>query len=456
MRTVISPASAVLSRLAIPAIGLVLFGLLAILYVDHPYRYQKVMTAIIKLPVSRPFVDWEWIPSAVKCWIEGVDVYVNNTCYTVWPNLGFNYSPLWLRVTFLRFADGRTNLFGVTIGVLFFLSLALLPPPRTKLDFGIRLLATMSSATALAVERANTDLIVFLMITVSVWAFALWLPFRAAGYSLITLAGLLKFYPVVALIVALRERPAVVVTIAFGGGAAFAALAFSYFDELVRMGSNLPSASYFTLQFSAEDLPGGLGVIASKVMSKVLHQDVTSAKTFGGLVYTSLLVLLLVQAPATAIWFGRRWNLRSAVARLPGREADFLVVGASLICGCFFAGQSVIYKGIFLLFAVPGLLALSHESPLLQCRAAFRATCLAVLFVLWFVFIEWCVAVAGLGRQPPYVQLADRRFFNDGLSGPVGYVAWLCNELAWWWIVIVLLAVLGAFVLNSELWAALS
>jgi hypothetical protein len=33
-------------------------------------------------------------------------------------------------------------------------------------------------------------------------------------------------------------------------------------------------------------------------------------------------------------------------------------------------------------------------------------------------------------------------------------MVWLCNQLAWWWIVSVLLAVLGALVLSSELLSA--
>src|SRR5262249_43963558 len=158
-----------------------------------------------------------------------------------------------------------------------FLSLALLPPPRTGFDFGVTLLATMSSATALAVERANVDLVMFLMIVVSVWARDLGLSYRLAGYALISLAGLLKFYPMVAIILAPRERPAVVAMVAFAAGAALAALAFSYHDELVVMLGNIPSSSYFTLQFSAQNLPGGLGVIAQGVTTKLLHQDAAVA-----------------------------------------------------------------------------------------------------------------------------------------------------------------------------------
>jgi hypothetical protein len=407
------------------------------------------MNAFIKLPLQHPFADWEWIPSAIECWTKGVDVYLDNTCSHFFINATFNYSPLWLRITFLRFADDWTNIFGLAFAALFFLSLALLPPPRTRLDFSISLLATISSATALAVERANTDLIMFLMIIASVWACGLWLPFRLAGYGLITLAGLLKFYPFVALIIAIRERPAVFAAVALTAATALCALVFSYHDEMLRMARNLPAASYFTLQFSVNNLPGGLGIAASNVAAKLLRPDATSIKAIGSLVYKISLLLLIAQALATAVWFGHRCRLHYAVGQLTTREADFLLVGAALICGCFFAGQSVIYKGIFLLLPVPGLLALSHHSPWKLARLAFRSTCVAIVFVLWFPFIEACVRIVDLGKRPAYLS-------NEAPDNPVGYVLWLCDELAWWWIIIVLIAVLGALVLNSELWAALS
>jgi hypothetical protein len=438
----------VLSRLAIPAIGLASLALFAGLYVNHPYVYQTVMTAFIKVPWSL-FADWEWIPSVIECWTKGVNVYVNNTCSLSFTNATFNYSPLWLRITFLQFAHGWTILFGFAIAALFFLSLALLSPPRTRSDCAITLLATISSATALAVERANTDLLMFLMIIVSVYACNAWLPIRTVGYALITLAGLLKFYPMVALIIALRERPAVIVTVALTAGTALAAMISSYYGEIVRMMANLPVASYFTLQFSAKDLPGGLGFIASRAITKLFHQDATIARALNGFVYWSVLLLLIVLASAAATWLGHRGRIQSALAQLPTRDAGFLVVGAAIICGCFFAGQSVLYKGIFLLLALPGLLALSHNLPWQPARIAFRGGSVAIVFVLWFVFFEWCIGAAGLGKPPRYM-------FDEGQSGPLGYLLWFFNELAWWWIIIVLLTALGGYVLNSELWAVLS
>ena len=438
----------ILSRLAIPAIGLASLASLAWLHLVHPFVYQNIMNALIKLPLQYPFADWEWIPSVIECWTKDVDVYLNNTCSHSFTNATFNYSPLWLRVTFLRFADGWTNVFGLAFATLFFLSLALLPPPRTRLDFSISLLATMSSATALALERANTDLIMFLMIIVSVWACSLRLPFRLAGYALITLAGLLKFYPMVALIIALRERAAVIAIVALSAGAALAALFSFYHDEIVRMAVNFPHTFSFILQFGVTDLPDGIEVIASNIMARMLHRDATLTQAVSGLLYKSLLLLLIVQAFVVAFWVERR--CASAVRDSAASRSPFQFPcrrrGAYL--RLLFLTHAVIYKGMFLLFALPGLLALSHRSSWPAARKIFRATSIGIVFVLWFVFFEWCVSFARLGEPP--IEMADY------VRAVPASMLLLCDKLVWWWIVVVLLAVIFAFLVNLELWAGLS
>jgi hypothetical protein len=425
--------------------------MLTFLYISYYPLYLTAMTAMINFPKSDPFADWEYVPSTIRCWTQGIDVYVENTCYG---EDVFNYSPLWLRLTFIRFAGGWTNLFCLSFPVLFFLSLASLPPPRmARFDFVISLFSTISSATAFAVERANADLIMFLMIIVGVLACGSRLPVRLAGYALITVTGLLKFYPMAALILAIRERRAIFITLALAVTTALGGLVLSYRDEIVWAVHNLPTGYFFhPNQFAAKDVPSGLGVTTSKVATKLFHQDATGAEAIGRLVRNSLLLLLIVAALATAIWFSRRCRLRYGVAQLDAPEANFLLAGAALICGCFFAGENWLYKGIFLLLAVPGLLALSHQSPWRLARVAFRGTCVAIVFVLWFPFVQACIRFAVAGLSKP-VNMTDEALTR--LDRLVRGVMWLFDQLVWWWIIIVLLAALSAFVLNSELWAAL-
>jgi hypothetical protein len=54
-----------------------------------------------------------------------------------------------------------------------------------------------------------------------------------------------------------------------------------------------------------------------------------------------------------------------------------MVIGSAVIAGCFFAGQSIGYSGIFLLLVIPGLLALSRSGV-----RELRALCLGSAIVI--------------------------------------------------------------------------
>jgi hypothetical protein len=145
---------------------------------------------------------------------------------------------------------------------------------------------------------------------------------------------------------------------------------------------------------------------------------------------------------------------------LPTRQTDFLFTGAALICGCFFASQSVIYRGIYLLLALPGLAELSRRQQTPLRRRLFASAGAAIVFVLWTPFLDQCLKFVGLTGPVAYIGLARRtallnHYDNyDNFPGfTLGYVLWLAGELAWWWIITLLLAVLGAFVARTELWA---
>jgi hypothetical protein len=216
--------------------------------------------------------------------LEGVDVYANNTCIKVSTiEQPFPYSPLLLRATFLSTGENWVNATMLPVCVLFFLSLATLPPPSGWRDVVVTLFATLSCATFLAMERGNLDLILFLMIVAGVHLRRLPLAFRFGGYGLIVLAGLVKFYPFMALIVVLRERLVVLAAVSVASTAALTTLLF-YRHELALMSANLPAPSYFMLQFSSANLPGGIGVSVGKVLEKLLHADAATAWATGAVV----------------------------------------------------------------------------------------------------------------------------------------------------------------------------
>jgi hypothetical protein len=56
-----------------------------------------------------------------------------------------------------------------------------------------------------------------------------------------------------------------------------------------------------------------------------------------------------------------------------------------------------------------------------------------------------------IGLAQPTALLYHYNNYDNFPPSVPGYVLWLAGELAWWWIITLLLAVLGAFVVRTEL-----
>ena len=109
------------------------------------------------------------------------------------------------------------------------------------------------------------------------------------------------------------------------------------------------------------------------------------------------------------IWLGHRFRLQHAVARyLSAREADFFAAGGALICGCFFAGDNGLYRGIYFLFALPAS-ADAGTSAVFAARRAQRfggrASQLSSCFGTLFFAKGIRVAVKALGNPVDFAVL---------------------------------------------------
>jgi hypothetical protein len=133
---------------------------------------------------------------------------------------------------------------------------------------------------------------------------------------------------------------------------------------------------------------------------------------------------ILIQATLT-MWMAVRavrlsQQLRPGLSRLPEMERVFLMVGATMIVGCFLAGPSAGYRSIHLLFTLPALLTLAAETSGRLPRAA-------VALVLW---VMWGDAL----RTVP---------------GKLDALWWLADQAAWWVLVTVLSALLPGLLRES-------
>jgi hypothetical protein len=118
-------------------------------------------------------------------------------------------------------------------------------------------------------------------------------------------------------------------------------------------------------------------------------------------------------------------------------ENRFLLAGALVVVGCFFAGENIGYRSVFLLLTLPALLPLRRAVTGGTLRAVLPLTIAAVVFLLWEETI--------------------RRRFTSGLRdlgleavlvGKAGALFWVGRELVWWCVVSVLAAMISLFVLQ--------
>ena len=403
-------------RFTIPAAGLAATIALALLYQLDPESYYQILALIGFRPNRYPFSDFQAVLESVDYWQHGIDVY------EIYEKGRFSYPPLWLRFAFLPGVEG-TNPLGLCLAVSFFLALAILPPPGSGKELLPRLVATLSPVTAFAVERGNIDLLMFGIATVAGVLLLGPLRRRATAYAMIVIAALLKIYPLVLMVLTLRERPHVFLLVNGAAVAILLATGVYFHGEIARALLNLGPSGPFSSAFGAHYLPD---VIVG--MLGTLHPG-----------FSLRLVRLAIFAAlplAMAGWFFRmvRWcDFRIALARLPEPEKMFLLIGAALIGGCFFAGTNNGYRGIHLLFTLPGLLAMARMED--DVRRMAVQGCVLVVALTWAGFFM---------QQGPFRQILLALGIGKFASAAVVGFLWLLSQIAWWQVVTLFIAILIA------------
>jgi hypothetical protein len=427
----------------IPAIGFVLLAGMAWLYATGSVFYSRILTAWMFIPWKYPFIDLAAIPTWQRCWqLHGFDVYTSAS-QTSCDTLPIIYSPLWLRLTFLPTDPAWTNWMGLLVVSAFLLSLGLLPLSPRPADRALIILATFSAPPVFAMERGNVDLIMFLLAVGAALCLEGALPRRILGYGLMLVGGLLKFYPLVLLFLLLRERLRILVAIGLAATAITVGTAIVFLDELRRL-TPAPSGAPFHFMWGARNIPTGFPTVM-RAFLRAADAPPRMIEVLAGSPWLPaiLAAVLLAATFAIALRLARRPDLRASLAGLSDRTHRFLLIGGILVVGCFFAGQNINYRSIFLLLILPGLLALTQIAANRCLRHIFALATVALLCVLWELTIRLAVANSFGGS---YLLLED--------SLPI-YTVWVVKELAWWWLVTVLITILARFAVDSPAWREL-
>ena len=404
-------------RLAIPIGVLCLYAMMAALWLSGAHSlYFDALRLLGVEPFSFPFLDTHAVLAAAECARQGIEVYLSNPCDVLGrPHV---YSPLWLAIVPGSLGTGATGWMGASLDLVFLLSLAVVLRPRTARELLILGAAVVSPMTVYALERANNDLVIFLLVICGAILFTFPRPYRLFSYGLFVAVGLLKYYPLALLVLAAREgRRDGLITAA----AAILALVFfvvAFYPELSLAAASIPGASYFTDAFSARNLPFGFAEALGKGVARTL-------------IAGSLLAALSGVAVARMLRTVRLLG-REQLDWAP-REAQFLVIGGLLVAACFFAGQNIGYRGILLLPVLSGLVCLRRSVEDRELRRFCGQMIAAVLFVMW----EECFRRALHAMISPIP--------GAGLSSRAEVFFWVGRELVWWWLVVGLAALVLSF-----------
>lgn len=274
------------------------------------------------------------------------------------------YGPWWLRLRALGLTRADNFRVGLTLVAAFALTALSWLRPRDWRSALWYLAIFGSIPVLLALERANNDLVVFLVLTPVVpCLLSPRLVVRWLAVGFVAIAADLKFYPAVAALVLLAAAPKPELRGRILGSVALLALVgWHVYGALVRIIPVLPpAAGVFTF--------GAVGGFHEVGWHGPWPQSVVVG--FGAV----FVVTCWLTSPLG------EWT----PAPPQRREWLYFILGGALLTGCFFTGQNYAYRWIFALWLAPLLWTLPHDTTAPSTvRQLARTTRWLLLAVIWF------------------------------------------------------------------------
>jgi hypothetical protein len=354
------------------------YALLAAL-TAHAWGIGPALSAAGVPSVGAPFSDLYVFPAAAAEFSRGGNPYVRNDA-DPWRRT-YNYPRAWL--LFMRYPYAAVPWLGFGIAAAW---LATLGAVWGRLSPGQGLLAgglACSPPVALALERGNSDLLIFIGIAAAIGC--LQRGWRAPAWVILLGGALLKLYPIVAF------------AAFFGAGGrrargwvAAAALGFALWvglhaDEFRAIAHNTP--------MGGPAISYGSTVVFS--IAEKLHGDRTGewGAYVGEAWLGSVGAACLAAGMGGAGWWRGRQRARTGGPPVPTLDQARIgfQAGAAVYVATFVLGSNFAYRYIFLLFCLPWLWRRRDEAPMAGWR---RAAAAALVVSLWSNPMWWIPLIA--------------------------------------------------------------
>lgn len=322
---------------------LLLGGLLAALGPQQMWKLWQIPV----MPLS--FADVRTITGGAETYGMGLDPLVVNPG-DPWGRI-MNYPRVWQWLYFAGVDSGSSVYFGVGLAVLFVLGILLHTPPAPDKPTVLALLAGIfSPAVLLGIERGNTDLLMYFLLSVAIYSLDRdrWRGRTVAIVAMLA-AFVLKLFPIFGFAVLLRERRRIFVLLSL----LVVVLALLYtaltFADLERILRGTP-----------------VGVVWSYGMDVLWLSLADYSPVLGRMARNLAHVLALLGLAVAA------QGLRSPHRQVEAdhRSVDGFRVGAAVYVGTYLLGSNWDYRLMFLLLAIPQLMTWARAGHGRQSAAA--------------------------------------------------------------------------------------
>jgi len=361
------------------SIPLILFFFFCFLWINGNHGvYTRVLNGVgvpVGWPAYQPFVDFRNPLQWLYCYNRGVDVLHVNTCSAI-----MNYSPIWLIFSKIIPNSFNFGFFGVAIDIVIAGMIILMLRPKTLSSSAFYMIILSSPITVLSFERLNIDLILFGVTIGACFLFELNRRTKIASYLLIYSSALIKFYPVMAMGLAVTSKPKrflVVSAVTLLATAGFAAI---YHHDLRLVFSNLPYSNPLREVYGG----GNLFAIAGDLAARLVPVEPAFLAMARSAVY--LLAGLSVFI-GSFLWAQRLATPQDEPLPL-GKDETLFLAGGLIVVGTFFAGQNAPYRAIWLLMLLPYLMTLQRNAGRAATRQLASVLLLLIATLMWFPFFR--------------------------------------------------------------------
>ena len=279
----------------------------------------------------------------------------------------FYYPPACYWFGYVGLRDAHRPVLGTVLAFGFLLAVLWLAGRMKIGTAGLYLVLLCSPPISLAIWRGNLDLLIFILLAVAAFLVSGIHPVRrACGYALILYTSLLKIYPIVSSVAAIREKRNRALLVLAALAAPFALYAWLIRENLHTMSALAPRNPYLSF-------------------GSVLLLDRLSAKhPYNGAIALGICGVVLAGVGLAV----RNRRTENRLSSPPTWHLDAFRIGAVLYVSCFALIQyNFIYRDALLFLTVPQWLSWREESGNSRKLATTALTLLVLAF--WTPRYPW-------------------------------------------------------------------